>query len=60
MAGGSLEVEAPELRTPDNVFDTTYASGPGIAYVEARIWPTDIEAFVMVAVRREQTFSFGP
>jgi len=41
-------------------FDTSGASGPATARVEARTDPTDIEAWVTTAVVREQAFDFSP
>lgn len=57
QAGEGIEVADGSLT---HAFDATNTSGAGKAYVEARLTPTDVEAWVTTALRREQTFSFVP
>jgi hypothetical protein len=56
-AGMSILAEQGAL---SQSFDTAGASGQATARVEARMDPTDIEAWVTTAVVREQAFSFSP
>ncbi|MFY0571158.1 hypothetical protein ACN28E_46020 [Archangium lansingense] len=56
-AGESIQVEGSAR---SHTFDTTGAEGEAIARVEARADPEDIDAWVTVALVREQAFSFAP
>ncbi|WNG47616.1 hypothetical protein F0U60_28445 [Archangium minus] len=56
-AGSSTTVGEGSL---SHTFDTRYAGPEGTVQVEARIHSLDVEALVMVALVREQAFTFAP